>query len=65
MTRANAETVVRLMGKIEDVELAMDEVQCNDVLVETGYEQTLFNILSDKRKELLQQLEELKFEEET
>lgn len=61
MTRENAKIVVKLMNKIEDVEFAIDEVDGNDVLAETGYTQILLNVLTDKRTELLSQLEELKF----
>lgn len=63
MTRENAQIVVKLMNKIEDVELAMDEVEGNDVLAETGYTEICLKPLTDKHTELLSQLEELKFEE--
>lgn len=52
------------MDKIENVELAIEEVESNNVLADTGYRAILIKILVDKRTDLLTELANLKFQEE-
>ena len=59
MTREEANKIVKLMHEIQDVEFAMEAVEANDVLAETGYTQMLLDVLIDKRADLLRKLEEL------
>ena len=59
MIREKANEVVKLMHAISDVEFAMEAVEANEVLAETGYTQILLDVLIDKRVDLLRKLEEL------
>ena len=59
MTREKANEIVKLMHAIQDVEFAMEAVEANEVLAETGYAQMLLDVLINKRADLLRKLEEL------